>query len=271
MAYVLTQYLRVRFDFRRSRRLYSEALPAGEAVPPAAGTGCSAGMSRSTSGGVGISRSTSLCSACDMHRTISLQSVSSARSRAGSGAECSAEPGVGMARGAEGSGEPRVGMALKIDLRLLSYLLAYVICQLPALPSFVLDGLTGFDLDSCRGACEWPRTSQTTFWEGLRDTTQPLQGLLNAVVFAHHVAGAWQCCETKSAALPSLRPSVGVDPEPLVAGGELSFDVEANSGASVSHENGELPKHDRVSVDGADYQAPVAETSSARINSNAVT
>ena len=83
-------------------------------------------------------------------------------------------------------------MALKMDLRLLSYLLAYIVCQLPALPAFVMAGLAATDHAGCPAdPCDWPRfrdglTWHQGVWWNARQVVQPLQGLANALVFAHH-------------------------------------------------------------------------------------
>jgi len=71
------------------------------------------------------------------------------------------------------------GVALRLDLRLLSYLLAYAACQLPALPSSILDGSEIY-------APHYGVVNANDAAEGCRVLIQPLQGLLNAVVFAHH-------------------------------------------------------------------------------------
>ena len=79
-------------------------------------------------------------------------------------------------------------VATRLDMRLLSYLIAYVACQLPALPALV-------DLHGNHSAVNplaadddnvYLTRQETDPLVALRVLTSSGQGLLNALVFAHH-------------------------------------------------------------------------------------
>ena len=73
------------------------------------------------------------------------------------------------------------GSATKLDGRLLSYLIAYLICQLPGLPAAIaLDRY--LSLNDSDAYIEYANDPMMI----ARMVANPLQGTINALVFWHH-------------------------------------------------------------------------------------
>lgn len=74
--------------------------------------------------------------------------------------------------------------SLSLNRRLLSYLLAYVLCEAPGLPNALQQAFSAADGDYLDdGYLELEETSPIV---AMRVLAQSLQGLANAIVFAHH-------------------------------------------------------------------------------------
>ena len=73
------------------------------------------------------------------------------------------------------------GVATRLDVRLLSYLVAYLACQLPGLPALLRDP----SLRANDNAVYLQR-QETDILVAVRVVTQSIQGAVNALVFVHH-------------------------------------------------------------------------------------
>ena len=85
------------------------------------------------------------------------------------------------------------GVATRLDVRLLSYLVAYLACQLPGLPALLRDP----SLRANDNAVYLQR-QETDVLVAVRVVTQSIQGAANALVFVHHA-------RTTTAASPRYR------------------------------------------------------------------
>jgi len=87
-----------------------------------------------------------------------------------------------------------VQISLKLNRRLLSYLLAYVVCELPGIPAALRQAFwTGEDNYADDGYLDLEESDP---FVASRVLAQSLQGLANALVFAHHTGslhapGSW--------------------------------------------------------------------------------